>query len=875
MTPFSYPYDESGVAATNLVSNEEHVTTYLNADSYYMLVPTFGPFFTNNFNLQYMDSIDGRPLVLGKDYEFVLPWKELSESLQQMIYAAVLILDTTLTGRIQMTYQTIGGVYCFNAKALLKFMAEKVYNPREIEFSQIINLPALFPPSKHLQDINTIYGIDSLASEIEILAGLIKSGQANSEIAKHIQNTANPHKDTVAMMALDQVVNKPTATDAEVAAMQPVDHYLLASQALTIKEKLKQGTTVQGTTLDIPPFAYEQQTIQIQITNFDSWKPYTITVSSGTFSLDQTTGIITYTGPAFTGPNAINVSAAASGSPYSNESYGMVKFTVNETTFYLKVYKWMPDTPTVTVHRINQSLQASGSAFNVTQGMDTQKSASWELAYDAAFTRLVGSSENDAVNLSSWMLPSNLTIGFNYYLRLKYTGTLTGDSNWSDTFSFIMPDLSMDHLPIVDLQFIQDNNGNEKSYLSISRDGQTFIRYQDTSGPTGLIRLWQYDATSSIFKELNIAAANPNIPQGPSGTDAIITAGDLSGDGSIIVVDNTTYTRDPVTLGYHPGICILKKGTDGTYTVFQQIATDPSMESTLKNVIQVSADGKTFLFNLAVFTLQNGQYALSQMLPMPTLTGDYYFGENNRMSADATVIAVPYFDPMGKNAMYIYRGTPTAGYSQTEIIVPRDPNFSYQQWGRRFALSGDGKTIAIGDLTAIGNDTYGFLDVPSPFSGGDGSSGLVEVFSYKGNNWVFEKALIPRDLGNNLEMYALTVSLTETGNTLFVGSTAYDGPAFQQPNIYVYIREQDLDGSTVWKRVQQTYPTQYTNEYGYTLDDHQVVVSDHGEFLLFTTNTPDYGSTLLASTGTYVRKPLTTDPVLSAADAPLDYTWNT
>ena len=151
------------------------------------------------------------------------------------------------------------------------------------------------------------------------------------------------------------------------------------------------------------------------ITDYDSNRTYTL--SSTTGSVTRTTDTITYT------PNTA----------------GSVGFTINGRFFTVMVNPSYVNTPSInspTNNAIDISLVPTftASAFSTTGTTQTQTTAEWELATDSNFNNIVQSCTGYD-NFTQWT-PTSLNHGTNYYLRVRYSGHLSGASAWSAPITF-------------------------------------------------------------------------------------------------------------------------------------------------------------------------------------------------------------------------------------------------------------------------------------------------------------------------------------------------------------------------------------------------------------------------------------------------------
>ena len=81
------------------------------------------------------------------------------------------------------------------------------------------------------------------------------------------------------------------------------------------------------------------------------------------------------------------------------------------------------------------NLNATASAFNVSGGFDTHQSTNWQIATDSGFINIIFEEPNTTVHKTTWAIPELLP-NRNYYLRVRYKGSVLGFSNWSNVCTF-------------------------------------------------------------------------------------------------------------------------------------------------------------------------------------------------------------------------------------------------------------------------------------------------------------------------------------------------------------------------------------------------------------------------------------------------------
>ena len=174
---------------------------------------------------------------------------------------------------------------------------------------------------------------------------------------------------------------------------------------------------INPVTLSGPSEVQRGSQTDFEITNFDSYTTYTVTVSSGAVALVD---------------NCVRFSA-----PNSAQT---VTITVNTNVFTVYVLESKPAQPAVIVPVANatgqaMSLKIISSAFSMTSGVDSHQSTDWQLSLNNTFTSLVTSSTADGANLTTWDV-SNLAANTKFYVRVRYKGLVYGYGNWSAVSAF-------------------------------------------------------------------------------------------------------------------------------------------------------------------------------------------------------------------------------------------------------------------------------------------------------------------------------------------------------------------------------------------------------------------------------------------------------
>lgn len=168
--------------------------------------------------------------------------------------------------------------------------------------------------------------------------------------------------------------------------------------------------------LDGPLEGIAGQTIQFFITDYDSFKTYTLNISAG--SVSRVESLIQVTLPVI----AQNVTLTVNGKPYviTCRVAGPLKPSITSPTANAV---------------ISTSYTFTASAFAQFGDSSTHLNSDWQVATDPSFTSIVKNATADAVNKVSWPV-TGLALSTGYFSRVRYKASNGNYSDWSDTRIF-------------------------------------------------------------------------------------------------------------------------------------------------------------------------------------------------------------------------------------------------------------------------------------------------------------------------------------------------------------------------------------------------------------------------------------------------------
>lgn len=214
----TYDFDPTGTNLANRVVGEQHVVNSLDFREYNFVIPKLAPFFGENAVISFTD-VNGVTRVLNEGVDFVFSHQfiQASKATAKPVFGSITFLNNATTGVVNVTYNTIGGIWTISETEIATIIAEALYNPRVTSWEQVVELPIMFPVIDHEWNTVDLIGASDVVASIEAVrdAVLASSGSPNSG---HFTDTNNPHQTTKAQVGLGNVQNYPIATSTEALA---------------------------------------------------------------------------------------------------------------------------------------------------------------------------------------------------------------------------------------------------------------------------------------------------------------------------------------------------------------------------------------------------------------------------------------------------------------------------------------------------------------------------------------------------------------------------------------------------------------------------------------------------------------------------------
>jgi hypothetical protein len=236
MPQLNYTFDSSGMLPANLITDEIHIVSDINQNTYKTIIPKFAPFFMDNLVVKYVDMLNVETvLVEDVDYSLSLIYLAASRSIAKTVFGGITIINNYVNGMIKITYQTMGGSWVADSDYVLTKLAEMLYNPRIVVWDVVTNVQQTFPPIVHDQSLDYVYGYQDLITAINSLIPVITNApSATAGLVTHLVDNNNPHDVTKAHVGLSDVENLPVATQPEINALSSVNKYVTLAQVIQV-----------------------------------------------------------------------------------------------------------------------------------------------------------------------------------------------------------------------------------------------------------------------------------------------------------------------------------------------------------------------------------------------------------------------------------------------------------------------------------------------------------------------------------------------------------------------------------------------------------------------------------------------------------------
>lgn len=216
---YLYDLDTSGVSPQNRIHDERHtLPTYIPSEWRY-IVPRSAPFFTANYEVYLIDPATNAKTKLERYQHYAEghPYAAVTNALQKQVCGSIIITDTTITGTVSIEYNTIGGPFTIDSAKILEILANRQVNPVTVDWSQVADVPAKFPPEIHYHPAENLGEYGQLVTAVKDNTEAMKNEYDINSVTlnRHLRDD-NPHGITLEKLQVPHLRNTHMATDKEV-----------------------------------------------------------------------------------------------------------------------------------------------------------------------------------------------------------------------------------------------------------------------------------------------------------------------------------------------------------------------------------------------------------------------------------------------------------------------------------------------------------------------------------------------------------------------------------------------------------------------------------------------------------------------------------
>lgn len=231
-------FDDTAQNPANRISAEPHVVSEINSRTERMIIPVYAPFYVQGFGLVHVDDVGERkPLFENVDFYFVMPYLGATYGTMKAVYGGIVINNEFANGRIEVTYQSVGGPWVADPNLVRQALIEGSYNPRTVDWDVVTNVQQTFPPTDHTHHLEDMTRITEVIEKLQDIADAIAKGEHVSLLnEKFLEYTSqkNPSGLTAADLGIPESILNGGATDQEVASMQPVSKFITVKQLMEL-----------------------------------------------------------------------------------------------------------------------------------------------------------------------------------------------------------------------------------------------------------------------------------------------------------------------------------------------------------------------------------------------------------------------------------------------------------------------------------------------------------------------------------------------------------------------------------------------------------------------------------------------------------------
>jgi FG-GAP repeat len=628
------------------------------------------------------------------------------------------------------------------------------------------------------------------------------------------QALSEEHGGTGAMTLVDAAKNLNIVTIDMLN--QPSGVAGLDANSLLSNSIFPDGSGTRRGSLSGPKTVVQSVNAVYKITDFDSTKQYSLSVSAG--SVSRVGDSVTITAPSSTGNMVLSL---------------------NGQNYDISVVGPRPEKPSIAnpangAFISSRNVYASASTYRYLGTPSTHQKSHWQVSSDPLFSSILAESADDPINLTDWifLVDQANTV---YYVRVRYMDSTGTWSDWSDISMFYTSsDLNIATEQAKLIASVPTESGQFGYWMSISADNTRVAissSRADNGGIVGSGAIYIFRRTgSSWVLEQRI------LPPAPAANDLFGIRVSMSSDATRFVASASGETSNTLITAGVAHVYYRDSGSTVWTLEATLTAADQATGDQFGYTAVISGDGNTIFSGARgvnngatidvgaayVFRRTGTTWTQQQKLFASIQAASDLFGSYLDCNYDGTVLVVgsPSGDSTVENSgvafVFRYNGTQ---FVEEQRLFPNTPVAS-GAFGQSMCVSESGNRIVITSPAVGTNGRIHVFHRPgnvwlleqliedneasgsrNPLINADGTrivvgirngnisgvvGGKVNVYDRSENTWVKTGSLSSSDyqVGDN---FGFNVAVSDDGTYIFVGATGEDpGGVSNAGAVYVF-----------------------------------------------------------------------------------------
>lgn len=500
------------------------------------------------------------------------------------------------------------------------------------------------------------------------------------------------------------------------------------------------------------------------ITDYDVRREYRLYCTNG--DIERNGDTVTYYAPRSAGQGGFII----------NDIFYPVSITGNGVNQPIII------SPVSSINIFKSTILFESGPFSTTDNTDTHLNSSWEISTAPDFSTVISQSTNSTVNLLTWNV-TGLLENTTYYIRVKHTGVIYGDSNWSQP-TVIKTRESF--FPKNEIRSIQPSNSRWNAIFGLttflSADGQMAIigASNDSNSAAitcGSVYIYLKNANNEWYEHQHLFPADPTSSKlfGSSAScslDKNTIAIGAPGNGDYGVNSGAVYIFNKVGELWTQ----TRKLTIEFETQYDHfglsIALNPAGDSLLVGSHGWYEEARGAIY---FFRKTNNSWSMDSSVVDLQMAPGAAFGFNLSTSANGLTFCT---GAHGIARAYIYtRNESSSGWGISPVVLNSPDAESDSNYGYVVKLSGDGSVAVVSAHTGINSRGI--------------RTGAVYIFKKTNNLWLQTAKLLASD-GAADNQFGIATAINYDGDIIAIGAKNNTNKNGDQAGaVYIYKKEGD------------------------------------------------------------------------------------